>query len=88
MQPPSAVPQDLSNRERQVLRLIAFGHSNQEIATKLYIGLNTVKTYIRTAYRKIGIESRAQAVAWAYRSEFVPLDKELEELRDTLNTTD
>lgn len=56
----------LSGREREVLALIAGGHSNDEIAKILYLGINTVKTYIRTTYRKIGAARRAQAVIWAY----------------------
>lgn len=57
-------PTGLSEREHQVIALIAAGASNQEISATLFIGLNTVKTYIRTAYRKIGATRRAQAVIW------------------------
>lgn len=64
---------DLSDRKTDVLRLIAEGRTNDEIARELFIGLNPVKTYIRTAYRKIGVGSRSQAVIWAFRSGFVPL---------------
>lgn len=67
-------PLDLSERERQVVRLIALGRSNQEIGDDLFIGINTVKTYIRTAYRKIGADSRAQAIVWAFRTGFVSVD--------------
>lgn len=55
----------LSAREAEILTLIAAGHSNAEIAGTLYLSINTVKTYIRTAYSKIGVARRAQAVAWA-----------------------
>jgi DNA-binding NarL/FixJ family response regulator len=58
-------PSELSARERDVLELVASGLSNQEIAESLYVSNNTVKTYIRTAYRKIGAERRSQAVLWA-----------------------
>ena len=54
----------LSGREREVLGLVARGLSNQEVAETLYVSINTVKTYIRTAYAKIGVTTRAQAVAW------------------------
>ena len=57
----------LSGRERDVLGLVARGLSNQEIAEELYVSINTVKTYIRTAYAKIGVTTRSQAVAWAIR---------------------
>ena len=62
----------LSARESEVLTFIARGLSNQEIAERAYLSINTVKTYIRTAYRKIGVESRAQAVGWALRNGFQP----------------
>ena len=55
----------LSRREWEVLCLIASGLSNQQISEAMYLGLNTVKTYIRTAYRKLGVQSRTQAVIWA-----------------------
>ena len=54
----------LSERQLEVLAYVAQGLTNQEIAERLYIGVNTVKTYIRTAYAKIGVKSRSQAVAW------------------------
>lgn len=55
----------LSDREQEVISLIATGLSNTEIAETLHLGLNTVKTYIRAAYRKIGVRTRTQAVIWA-----------------------
>jgi NarL family two-component system response regulator LiaR len=54
----------LSQREAEVLALITQGLSNQEIADRTYLSINSVKTYIRTAYRKIGVSRRSQAVAW------------------------
>jgi len=57
----------LSAREAQVLDLIAGGLSNVEISGQLYVSINTVKTYVRTSYRKIGVTSRSQAVAWRIR---------------------
>ena len=53
----------LSERELEVLALIASGESNQEIASKLFITLATVKTHINNLYRKLGARSRTQAVA-------------------------
>lgn len=54
----------LTPRELEVLTLITRGHTNQEIANEVYISINSVKTYIRTAYHKIGATRRAQAVSW------------------------
>ncbi|WP_228387464.1 response regulator transcription factor [Nocardioides sp. dk884] len=55
----------LSERETEILGLVAQGLSNTEIGDLLYLSVNTVKTYLRTAYRKIGLRTRAQAVTWA-----------------------
>ncbi len=54
----------LSGREREVLHLITNAWSNHEIAAELHLGITTVKTYIRLAYRKMGVDSRSQAVLW------------------------
>lgn len=63
---------DLTEREAEVMSLIAQGFSNDEIARLCYLSINTVKTYIRSAYRKAGVNTRAQAVAWALRHGFQP----------------
>jgi NarL family two-component system response regulator LiaR len=57
----------LSERELMVLQLIGTGLTNHDIAARLYLSDNTVKTYIRSAYRKIGVSRRSQAVLWAVR---------------------
>jgi NarL family two-component system response regulator LiaR len=62
----------LTAREAEVLALITQGLSNQEIALQTYLSINSVKTYIRTAYRKIGVSRRSQAVAWGMRHGFEP----------------
>ena len=54
----------LTPRESQVVALIAAGRTNQQIAEECHVTLNTVKTYIRTAYQKMGVDSRTQAVVW------------------------
>lgn len=55
----------LTAREQTVLALIAAGYSNNQIAAELYITINTVKTTIRNTYARLGVHTRAQAVAWA-----------------------
>jgi NarL family two-component system response regulator LiaR len=62
----------LSERETQVLLLVTRGLTNAEIAEELYLSVNTVKTYLRTGYGKIGARSRAEAVGWAMRSGLRP----------------
>jgi two-component system, NarL family, response regulator LiaR len=54
----------LSPREAEVMTLIAQGLSNIQIAERLYVSINSVKAHIRSAYRKIGVERRTQAVLW------------------------
>ncbi|SOC52235.1 response regulator transcription factor [Ornithinimicrobium cerasi] len=62
----------LSARESEVISLITQGLSNEEIATRSYLTINTVKSYIRTAYRKIGVTRRAQAVRWGVEHGMLP----------------
>ncbi len=54
----------LTHRESEMLALITQGLSNQDIATRCYLSMNTVKSYIRGTYRKIDVDTRARAVIW------------------------
>ena len=54
----------LSAREAEVVALITQGFTNEEIARNCYLSINSVKSYIRSAYRKMGVERRSQAVLW------------------------
>ena len=65
----------LSPRESEVLALICQGLSNQEIADRAYVSVNSVKTYIRSAYRKIGVQRRTQALLWATQHGFLPASR-------------
>lgn len=62
----------LSPREAEVLALICQGLSNHDITERAFIGINTVKTYVRTLYRKINVNSRSQAVLWGLDHGFGP----------------
>ena len=55
----------LSPRETDILKLIAQGLSNKEIARSLYIGPETVKSHLKSVFGKLGVERRAQAVSRA-----------------------
>lgn len=61
----------LSQRESQVLALLADGLSNRRIASQLIVGDETVKTHLRNLYRKLGVKDRTQAVALAIRKGIV-----------------
>src|SRR5262249_21456813 len=65
-----AYPDSLTTREVEVLRLIAQGRSNREIATPLFISTRTVNRHIENLYRKIGAHSKADATAYALRQHF------------------
>jgi DNA-binding NarL/FixJ family response regulator len=58
----------LTPREAEVVGLIAAGLSNHEIATATGLSINSIKSYIRGAYRKIHVTTRSQAVLWAIRN--------------------
>jgi len=63
--PSSSTPGVLSKRETEILRLIADGLSNQEIAGRLFIALGTAKTHIRHVFDKLGVNDRRRAIAKA-----------------------
>jgi DNA-binding NarL/FixJ family response regulator len=62
----------LTERQAEVLTLIAQGLTNQQIASALFLSINSIKTHIRAAYRKIGVDNRAGAVGWAIRHDVTP----------------
>jgi len=63
----------LTEREGEVLRLMAAGLSNAEIAGELYLGVETVRTHVGNVLAKLGVRDRTQAVVRAYESGFVPV---------------
>jgi two-component system response regulator NreC len=63
---PGAAP-SLSEREREVLQLLARGHTNQQIATKLFLSVKTIETYRSRIGEKLGLRDRAELVAYALK---------------------
>jgi NarL family two-component system response regulator LiaR len=68
-------PEALTEREMDVLRLLARGQANKQIARSLYIGEKTVKTHVRNILIKLKVRSRTQAALYAARTELVPLEE-------------
>ena len=62
----------ISKREHEVLELIAKGHSNQEVADKLYVSVNTVKTHLSNLFLKLDAARRTQAIQKAKELRLIP----------------
>jgi len=71
----------LTDRESEILALITQGKSNAEVAALTYLSPNTVKSYIRSIYRKIGVDSRTQAVLWGVNNGFSPDHRRIDHWR-------
>ncbi|MEV4115250.1 response regulator transcription factor [Nonomuraea sp. NPDC049695] len=70
-QPKRAVPSmndPLTDRELDVVRLIARGRTNQEVAAELFVSLSTVKTHLGSIFAKLGVRNRVEIAAWAWES--------------------
>ncbi len=63
----------LTEREQQVLRMMARGLSNNEIAAEMVLSVDTIKTHVRNVLAKLRVRDRVQAVIAAYESGFIPL---------------
>lgn len=63
---------ELSKRELEILGLLAQGHSNQEIASTLFVSVSTVKTHLQNVFEKLEVKRRTQAAEKAKRLQLVP----------------
>jgi DNA-binding NarL/FixJ family response regulator len=59
---------ELTLREQEILRAIALGASNQQIALRLNLAEQTIRNYITRIYEKLGVSSRAEAIIWAFKN--------------------
>lgn len=66
--------EELTEQELRVLRLLAEGLSNEEIASLLTVSVNTVKTHVRHIFQKLQVTDRTSAAVWAIRNGLMPLD--------------
>src|SRR6478735_7741507 len=71
----------ITDRESEILALITQGMSNADVARLTYLSPNTIKSYIRSVYRKIGVESRTQAVLWGVEHGFLPDHRRIDHWR-------
>ncbi|TDD23100.1 response regulator [Nonomuraea diastatica] len=65
---PAPVNDPLTERELDVVRLIARGRTNQEVAAELFVSLSTVKTHLGSIFAKLGVRNRVEIAAWAWES--------------------
>jgi DNA-binding NarL/FixJ family response regulator len=68
-------PEALTGREAEVLRLLARGKANKQIASSLYVSEKTVKAHVSSILMKLGVQSRTQAALYAVRSGLVSIDE-------------
>jgi two-component system, NarL family, response regulator NreC len=73
-EPPPGPPDDLSEREVEVLRLIALGHTNAEIAERLHLSVRTVETHRAHIQQKLRLSTRAELVAYVIGHKLISAD--------------
>jgi DNA-binding NarL/FixJ family response regulator len=78
---PKALIEPLTEREAEVLELIARGRANKRIARELFVALSTVKTHVNNLYRKLNVSSRTHAAPYAARIGLVATEEISEESR-------
>ena len=75
---PESVPHELTRRELEILRLVAEGHSNSQLAHMLWVTEQTVKFHLSNIYRKLNVANRTEASRWAQLNGLLPNEREQE----------
>ena len=75
---PSAAAHDLTRRELEILRLVAEGHSNSQLAAMLWVTEQTVKFHLSNIYRKLDVANRTEASRWAQLNGLLSSEEKLE----------
>ncbi|MDK1474804.1 response regulator transcription factor [Streptomyces sp. 549] len=70
---PARHAEPLTPRERDVVRLVAGGRTNEEVAAELYVTLSTVKTHLASVQRRLGARNRVEIAAWAWENGIRPV---------------
>lgn len=70
----------LSEREKQLFFLVAKGFTNKEIAEKIFVSVDTVKSHIQSIFKKLGLKHRSQLVIYAFIYDHIKWDEERGEL--------
>lgn len=83
----TAASNELSTREEEVLALLALGRTNAEIASELFLSVDTVKTYVRRVFTKLGVKNRTQAAMHAAHRSLVPRHYETQNTDDPGSTS-
>lgn len=65
---------ELTQRELEIIQMIALGYTKMEIANKLYIGLSTVKSHVENIYKKTGFHNKIHLVIWALLAGLIDTD--------------
>jgi two-component system, NarL family, response regulator LiaR len=79
--------ESLSIREREVLAMLALGYRNREIAHELFLSVDTVKTYVRRVFQKLGVNNRTQAALKARDFDLAPPQSRLDRLASEREAT-
>jgi DNA-binding NarL/FixJ family response regulator len=72
---PESLTEPLTEREAEVLKLLARGKANKQIAHELFVAVSTVKTHVNNLYRKLGVSSRTQAALYAAHTGLVATEE-------------